>query len=789
MTYKDFVNTVIDDISGVSPLLDEVIVHPERLCKIFDFNISIHNDAMNGKEPLAGAWKRFAQLSRAAGDSRWIEFVLSIMLHDDDVVTTSFMYDVAINAFEIATGQSLKKESATFSLVGEKSLASVAKELRQSSATKDGERFFLITLLNNINYVTREVSKMPSQGESKKALGVLNWVCGHEAMEQLVVSTKDRVREISLRLKPESVEVERFVESLPIEVVIQADDDYASLKKFSLKMNEASTSSASPVYSKLIYSFKSIDDLANKITGLPDGFALVAIINSNPADSYFSIVCKEGGNITLLSDTPDYSHPLQETRMAGRNNRYNHTRIDGSMFPYQLLNLQWSDSERSVEQKAMSKELVDPNTNIEVLGAIDNLSNTQALWLSYLFECCYYDFYIGNAAAPSLALLNESTLTIGNKKKVKSNLPVKLSEHSVSLPEAKKLTGEKLVEHYPDLRRTGVNDWMEKRFDEDIKSELLYPVGDTDEILLEYKGASRAKSTVTVKKDALVSLPGTKLLDTDSAIRDSVYIARHNKAKLIEEMVYAEFETRAKLISDWVYKSIVKNIPNLIDDLVSLNHSRFYCSASLSKEEQGQFGARQIHLIKNEGSFIRNKSEVSELIRRLKLYKQGWANCYINNKILGEFDEPADHYLVLKIDSVWDLVNVTGVPRDKLPVELQNYKARRKGGVSILDATDEMEGITNPYDQLRFTFSLPVSKDALNEYRKQLGLKQIRKLPPNLWEVSSEGKEIENILGYWADSGIPINYSHNKPDYAFYTTMEIRSVEAVVNSLCNKDDS
>lgn len=788
MTYTDFVNTVIKDISGVSPLLDEV-ASPERLCKIFDLSVSIHNDAMNGMGTLEGAWKRFAQLSRATDDSSWIEFVLGIMLCDDSVVTTSFMYEVSVKAYEIATGQSLDKDATSISLVSEKSLASVTKALRQSSATNDAERFFLITLLNNIDYVTQEVAKMQSNGASKKALGVLNWVCGHEAMKQLVVSTKDRVREISLRLKPESDEVEQFVESLPVEVVIQADNDYAALKKFSLKMSDASGSSDSPVYSKLIYSFKSIDDIANNIAGLPDGFALVAIINNNPADSYFSIVCKEGGNIVLLSDTPEYSHPLQEARMAGRNNRYNHSRIEGSMFPYQLLNLQWSDNERGVEQKSIGTELLNPKTDIQVLGSINNLSNTQALWLSYLFECCYYDFYIGKSTAPPLALLNESTLAIGSKKKVESNLPVEMSEHSVRLPEAKKLTGEKLVEHYPNLRRTGVNDWMEKRFDKDIKSELLYPVGDTDEILLEYKGASKEKTALTVKKDALVALPTTKLLDTESAIRDSVYIARHNKAKLIEKMVYAEFETRAKLISDWVYRKIVNNVPNLIDDLVSLNHSRFYCSASLSKEEQSNFGPRQIHLIKGEDGYIRNKSEVSELIARLKLYKRGWANCYINNKILGDFDEPADHYFVLKIASVWDLVNITGVSRDELPVELQNYKAGRKGGVSILDATDEMEGITNPYDQLRFTFSLPVCKDALNQYRRQLGLKQIRKLPLNLWELSPDEREGDDILSYWADSGIPIIYSHHRPDYSFYKTTEIRTVDAVVNSLCNKDSS
>lgn len=603
----------------------------------------------------------------------------------------------------------------------------------------------------------------------------MNWIAGTRQLQELRLGSFERFSELAYRLKGKTDEMQKCIERFPVEVVVKADKDYKNLE--ALRLSKGQKSNNTPVYSKLIYAFRSVEDMARKIVGLPDGFALVALMSDNPADSYFAIVCKNGERITVLSDSPNYEHPLQEERMAKRNNRYNHSRMDGSMFPYDLFDLQWSDGDRIVNQGSSRKELVDPKTQIEVLGTIENLSEVQAIWLSYIFESCYFEYFIGESPAKTMAVLCKETLRIGGVKEESSNLPSLISDTVIDLPPSSELTGDKLLEHYPQIHLAEENTWMERRFEKYIDATMLYPLDDPGQMKLEFKGLGRSKSNLAVSGKELCKLPTTKLLSAENAKRDSLYIARHNKAQLIQKMVNEEFEARGKKISDWVYKHISENVPNIIDDLVSLNHSRFYESSAMGGSDKDGETVRQIHIVKNTSAYIKERSVASELIKRLGLYEDGWPLCYVSENLLDESLDSADHFIVLQVKTVWDLVNLTGVQRSELPEELQHYCYNKKGRVSILDASDEMRGVTNPYNQLRFTFSLPVHKKSLNRYRKQLGLRAITKLPVNYWDATPSEGEGKQIYGYLTEKGKAYVVSESKPDFIHYTTSEIKPVK------------
>ena len=790
MLYSDFIDSIKEDLNVIACEIDNQDILTDLYHNVLSIPVDEHNALLDKNEDVAGLYASFIELSASVPKAKWVHYVLAKMFADDcEEITPSLVTNIAKVVVPLAAGGYKNKNSVHFY----EYKGTLLHLMQQCEEVEDGELFFLVLLAKRVDELTALANADSQNTEKQRALGVIHWLVGRPEIQSVVVSAELRFSELLYRLAKPSDDSDSFLSTLPVSVIINANKQYAKLKKLSLGVGSPS-SATSPVYSKLIYAFDSIFEMGQQVMSLPDGFALCVIINENISDSYFTIVCKNGENITILTDSEDYDSPLQQSRMAQRNDRYNAERHHSSYFPYEMLNINWSDNERSAVCQSNSTVITDPKTNIRVLGSIETLAPDSALWLSYLFECCYFAYFKERKEELPMSILAPGLLQIGEKKSddnIKSTLPVNIGSKALVLPDAKNLNADELIRYFPDIRPCEENAWMERRFDKYVDSAALYPLDSEEVIKLEFKGRSRSQRSVTLKKEDLFPLPSQKIMTVEQATKASVYIGRHNKAQIIKGMVYAEFEDNAKNISDWVYRKICANVPNLIEDLASLNHSRFYESAAMSEEEYAEHchsqTIRHIHLIPGEDTVIRRRSEASELIKRLKLYnRNGWADCYIARNLLDEEYCPSDLFLMLKVQNIWDLVNVTGVPRSNFPEELQHYSYKKVGRTSILNATDEMAGVTNPYDQLSFVFSLPVNKKMLNEYRSKLGLEKITAIPKNHWEVNPSGEPDSYIYDYLREQGVTIVYSKHQPDYSYRTTQEMWPVDFIVKHMTGR---
>lgn len=93
--------------------------------------------------------------------------------------------------------------------------------------------------------------------------------------------------------------------------------------------------------------------------------------------------------------------------------------------------------------------------------------------------------------------------------------------------------------------------------------------------------------------------------------------------------------------------------------------------------------------------------------------------CY---RCAADRSEQAQLFIELDVSSVFDLMAVTGLPFEQIPVELRHRGISTYTGNSILDRIDPLSQIRNPWDKLSLSYVVPVSLKAFKTVRRRLGL-------------------------------------------------------------------
>ncbi|MBE8232114.1 MAG: hypothetical protein HAW67_00150 [Endozoicomonadaceae bacterium] len=336
---------------------------------------------------------------------------------------------------------------------------------------------------------------------------------------------------------------------------------------------------------------------------------------------------------------------------------------------------------------------------------------------------------------------------------------------------SKALTRKEMVKHYPELEKhPQPNLWLEKKYAKLVNDDVLYVTADIEEVNLlpVLDKEVKTRTVTTLQSINPVLIPTTKLMGLAEAQATSHFIARKNQAKAIARIAQDDFDTRKNNLVNWVYRNITKNLPNLIDDLVSFNHKRFQIigkdAATITDYDGiGLFGSslRQVHLVNItfEQAYISKKEDQSKLSHYIgDLFHRGeYMNlCYLCSKHeyfsenqSGDWYCEAYNRLILNISNVADIELLTGIERYSLPEELQNYGVTSSGVNTILNLHDPMDSISNPWNKLDFNFSLPISKKALNERRKQLGLGKVTSEHyANVWDRNEVGEKLRSALYY-----------------------------------------
>ncbi len=502
--------------------------------------------------------------------------------------------------------------------------------------------------------------------------------------------------------------------------------------------------------SRLVFAFESIEELITHSRRIPTGFSLCVITAPHISDSYFVMVVNTGGRILILTDKGNYSHPMQESRMRSRNDRYNLNRIEGSHFPYDLLDIQWGDNGRRACNGDAGTALMVSDSGLRVLGALSDLNDWDLLWLHLFIDQCRDRYFERKLTEPSLA--TGSMMRLPHKWSTEDkHLPVPVEfELKLETRSSTDLNSDFLHTIEPEwAKRHNPNRWMEERFAGDVPDDCLYLPddalnGETPLLLLGNSGSRelvrRDTSSLTYTEReklpalTLQGLNGTALSTPERVIRDAHFLARHNQAEVISLLVKEDYKAREIEMQEWFYKAAAKYLPNLIDDLLALNNDRLWVNMP-AHHHYRSIKLRYVPVREQHPS--QRHQGVPSLSKTLKLidYRDICYRCAVDR------NEEAQLFITLDVSSVHDLMTVTGLPLDKIPVELRHMGINTYIGNSILDRIDPLSCVRNPWDRLKLSYVLPVSLKAFKGFRRSRGLPT-----PKANELEAYAKELaENM--------------------------------------------
>ncbi|WP_461771843.1 hypothetical protein [Pseudomonas frederiksbergensis] len=516
--------------------------------------------------------------------------------------------------------------------------------------------------------------------------------------------------------------------------------------------------------SRLVFGFDTIEQLISHAHQIPNGFSLCAIVAPRISDSYFVLVVRNGERILVLTDKGNYSHPLQEERMASRNDRYNANRIAHSHFPYELLNIQWSDKGRRAEDVGQGTMLVDSACGLRILGNLGELNDTDLLWLQLCIDQCKHHYFFLQKTEPRLAtgsmfrLPHKWTANEDNFP-VPADRPLHLDTRTSS-----ELTSAFLHTVEPAwAKRRNPNIWMESKFAHLVPDDCLYipasALNDETPLLaanpngswlltrsskqdLEQPMTGRELKNRSAHPIELRALSQTALSTPERVVADAHYIARNNQAQAIRVLVEADYRARAEEMQVWFYKAAKKNLPNLIDDLLCMNHQAVQISTPELKNQLEEAGVghhrarRYIALeyipAKDQNAPCKSAPIRFEKILKLANYAYFQYDCYLAKY------ERALLFLTLSVETVQDIMVITGLPLSRIPSELHDRGLDFNPGNSNLERIDPLSTLRNPWSELKLAFRLPLSLKAFKHYRRQRGLETPNAADLGEWARQSE---------------------------------------------------
>lgn len=496
-----------------------------------------------------------------------------------------------------------------------------------------------------------------------------------------------------------------------------------------------------PQLSRFVLAFQTLDQLLKHARAMPEGFSLCAVLCESISDSYFVLVVRNGQQVTLLTDKGSYAHPLQQEMMRGRNDRYNQYRVEGSHFPYSLLRIVWADNGRRAV-KGDSRDLVPTERDIPSIGSLSDLAPDELLWLHLLIEQCRTRYFQQRHVEPLLALGSQLLLDHAWLHTQKTNLPSALED----LPHLEVMSSSELSTDFMHTlepkwseKRTP-NRWMERRFAAAVPQEALYipeAAMTNKPLLLEQTSAGVRLERKTpdyiahgghTSQVRLAPISSDLLATPEQVARDAHFVARSNQAEVIKVLARQDFEARRVEMLEWFYSKAKKNLPNLLEALLTgdsapfkLDQPKFehlYSHLGFKPSQAAATRKVTFEYIPSRLQHPPRKSDGPSLAKALKLVhlRDLCVCCVLSNQ------EEAQVFVSAQVANALDIANLTGIEWEKLPEELQYFGMPEVGGNSILERLDPLQHVPNPWNRFAPRYVIPVGLRGLREYRKARGL-------------------------------------------------------------------
>ena len=526
-----------------------------------------------------------------------------------------------------------------------------------------------------------------------------------------------------------------------------------------------------PRYNTVVRRWWSLDHMLAAQTTFPEGVSLNVVTAGSAHDLFFCYAVRRGGNLYLMHDAPEYSHPLQSGR-SRRPDRALADRVNKFYFPYELANVYMSSNGR--EANPIEEMAGHRVTALEILGKKDDLSRvvgtiadlpaTEMIWNAMMFDLIMDKFW-GPVPLPTLPvsytaaqLKTDGQLLLETAQA--AGLPVVANASAVvAVPDltvadvANLHLGDNATQTLGATSASQMFKWMEERYGHLVTDEAVNPVADgkllprlahegqfemvsVEEHGREVSIMDRDKAPTRLEALALDSFGTAEELKADRG-----FLARHNYAKALSKFAKMEFKDVHKEMREWVghayqerkefflslvpaahAKELVVHDWNAADprlegiEIHPVLGTRFTAEAPNGSRGSHR-GVRHLLGVVTETADAATLSYSNTYLPYGNESRSNWKpSCLVTGAVV-------TYYAQFVPSNSQELAWLLGKDVEELPEILRNYnRLDMRLGNSILNRVDPMVAdIHNPWDETVFAVRFGLSKRGLAQLLKNPG--------------------------------------------------------------------
>jgi hypothetical protein len=530
-----------------------------------------------------------------------------------------------------------------------------------------------------------------------------------------------------------------------------------------------------PLHHPKVHQWWNVNSLLSGAMGMPSGISMNLIRDKDAYQSYFCFCVRNGGNLFILNDAPEFTHPMQG-QMTRRPDRALGERSAKAWFPYDLV-VEWDEEAEQYFIKRTDKTgIAVYQQEYKPLDPIAKLGVNETIWAVMMLDLIAKKFWKQNIQLPELSYTGEMIKVTDAliSKAETANLPV-AGYTPLSMP---KLELSDVLSDAPHKKHFGrqyhnPNRWLEERFKDKINPAILNVVDQGGSVVLlpgttvpdtfgeRKKGKKKVGeiiegglTRITPSQWNLLSsfdqrelttlavMDSTKFGTKEELEADRTWIARYNLATNITVLAAAEYKAREKEVKDWVKARLLANLPNILPYAINERiwvdegfHATFDNTAASGEKRAVRLPDADKKWIFDKSSrqyrtfMVRHDLKADRQSRRrgryftpgfddyngLNLGDYGWEKCALNGA-------KASYRVTFYPANARQLAFLCGCKVEDLPDVLQHWDLNEPyTGNSILDRIDPLVWHCDDpwHEKLKLKAFLFLSKSALNEIKKK----------------------------------------------------------------------
>ncbi|TLX16778.1 hypothetical protein [Rhizobium sp. MHM7A] len=607
-------------------------------------------------------------------------------------------------------------------------------------------RHFLNVFIADREYTLKTLIETPGEVEkdvarTRRLIELLNRPEVAEQTEMLMQAVRNGLKHYGADEREDVAKLIDKVETLGI----LRRDALRSMQKLKVDQffdGQPAEEGTKPLYHPMVHQWWNINSMLEAAFHMPSGVSLNLIRDHNDYHSFFCFLIKNGHNIFVLSDAPQWTHPLQPSQ-SRRPDREMDERISKHWFPYGIMNIKTDEDGRLAFAESDSTALVLHQEEALPVKPISELAPGELVWTLMMFDLIIDRFWKKGFKAPALSYTGEMVL-VQDKLELaayKAGLPTigyqPINVAPVTVQEAADATEADGIGKQCSNR----NKWLEERYRHRISEASLNAIASPDKLVfIEHNGEvnERKKTEVAAldyfkkeefksRTNVIQSLDATTFGSRENLLANRMYIARANYVEQIAILAQQEYEERKKDVLKWYTTAVQRNREAILKmagcGLIWLDEtnakSRSYTNRTGPQVRLGMTKFADIEgLPRTMRSLTRlvpakaKRSSDHSLLDTVNVEKYGE---YTGRECVITHTKPS-YGVILSPVNAFEVALLAGVKVSQLPDVLQHYDlAEAPSGNHLLDRIDPMDwALKNPWQRLNLQVGVPLSKRGLS---------------------------------------------------------------------------